>query len=85
LVVKPITWTRWTQDIGRPYPQNQGKKLAVEIFVGDGANRWPAAHRLDAARLFRLALERAEPGSRLHALAEEGIPMLTTPRRSAKG
>jgi len=45
----------------------------VAGYVGDGANRWPAVHTLDAARLFRLALESAPPGARLHAVAEEGI------------
>jgi nucleoside-diphosphate-sugar epimerase len=44
-------------------------------YVGDGANRWPAVHRLDAARLYRLALEKAPPGARLHGVAEEGVPM----------
>ena len=44
-------------------------------YVGDGSNRWPAVHRLDAARLFRLAVEKAGPGTRLHGVAEEGIPM----------
>jgi nucleoside-diphosphate-sugar epimerase len=42
--------------------------------VGDGANRGPSVHTLDAARLYRLALESAPAGSRLHAVAEEGIP-----------
>jgi nucleoside-diphosphate-sugar epimerase len=47
----------------------------VSGYVGDGANRWPAVHRLDAARLFRLALEDAPAGSVLHGAAEEGVPM----------
>lgn len=44
-------------------------------YVGDGANRWPAVHRSDAARLVRLALEKAPAGSTLHAVAEEGVPL----------
>ena len=43
-------------------------------YVGDGANRWPAVHRLDAAVLYRLALEKAPPGTRLHGVADGGIP-----------
>jgi len=50
------------------------RQAGVAAFVGDGANRWPAVHRLDAARLFRLAVEGAAPGV-LHAVAEEGIAM----------
>jgi len=45
----------------------------VSGYVGDGANRWPAVHTLDAACLYRLALESAPAGSRLHAVAEEGV------------
>ncbi|MFB8025009.1 SDR family oxidoreductase [Streptomyces sp. NPDC056465] len=45
----------------------------VSGFIGDGANRWPAVHRLDAARLFRLAVEKAPAGSVLHGVAEEGV------------
>ena len=46
----------------------------VSGFVGDGANRWPAVHTLDAARLYLLALESAPAGSRLHGVADEGVP-----------
>ena len=51
------------------------RRTGIAAYVGDGGNRWPAVHRLDAAHLFRLALEKAEPGTRLHGAAEEGIPM----------
>jgi nucleoside-diphosphate-sugar epimerase len=47
----------------------------ISGYIGAGTNHWPAVHRLDAARLFRLALESAAPGTVLHAAAEEGIPM----------
>lgn len=43
------------------------------LYIGDGANRWPAVHNLDAAHLYRLALETAPAGSRLHGAAERGI------------
>jgi nucleoside-diphosphate-sugar epimerase len=47
----------------------------VAAFVGDGENRWPAVYRNDAATLFRLAVERGDPGAVFHAVAEQGIPM----------
>jgi nucleoside-diphosphate-sugar epimerase len=46
----------------------------VAAYIGDGSNRWPAGHTRDAARLYRLALEHAPAGTRLHATAEEGVP-----------
>ena len=50
------------------------RKAGVSAYIGDGANRWPGLHTLDAARLYRLALESAPAGSRLHGVADEGVP-----------
>ena len=51
------------------------RERGVAGYIGDGHNRWPAVHRLDAARLFRLALEKAPAASTLHGVAEEGLPI----------
>ena len=57
------------------YAVQAAREKGVSAYVGEGAGRWAAAHRLDVARLYRLALEQAQPGARYHAVAEEGVPM----------
>ena len=49
------------------------REKGVVAYVGEGQNRWPAAHITDTARLYRLAIEKAEPGAKYHAVAEEGV------------
>ncbi|MBU9132952.1 SDR family oxidoreductase [Burkholderia multivorans] len=51
------------------------REKGVSAYVGEGRNRWAAAHISDVARLYRLALEKNEAGAKYHAVAEEGIPM----------
>lgn len=58
-----------TQLVARARQQRQS------VYIGEGSNRWAAVHRLDAARLFALALEKGEAGAVYHAVAEEGIPL----------
>lgn len=60
-----------------PFVIDAARRRGVSGHVDDGAQRWPAVHVLDAAHLFRLALEGAPAGSVLHAVADEGVPVRT--------
>lgn len=52
---------------------NIAREKGVSAYIGDGGNRWSGAHRLDVARLYRLALEKGQPGRSYHAVADEGV------------
>ncbi|HQT63861.1 MAG: NAD-dependent dehydratase [Acidocella sp. 20-57-95] len=57
------------------YLLNIAQDKGVSAYIGDGSNRWSGAHRLDVARLYRLALEKGRAGSSYHAVADEGVRM----------
>jgi nucleoside-diphosphate-sugar epimerase len=57
-----------------PIVIGMARQRGVSAYIGDGLNHWPAVHRLDAGRLYRLALEKGAAGARYHGVAEEGIP-----------
>jgi nucleoside-diphosphate-sugar epimerase len=57
------------------YAVQLAREKGVSAYIAEGLNRWPAAHVLDVARLYRLALEKHEAGSRYNAVAEEGVRM----------
>src|SRR5450755_3596719 len=57
------------------YAVQVAREKGASAYIGEGLNRWPAAHVLDVAHLYRLALEKHKAGSRYNAVAEEGVPM----------
>ncbi len=58
-----------------PYVTAVAREKGVSVYIGEGGNRWPAAHVSGVARLYRLAVEKAEPGAIYHAVDEEGVSM----------
>ena len=68
-----------------PYFLAVSREKGVSAYVGDGSNRYPAAHVTDTARLYRLAFEKAEPGAIYHAVDEEGITMKAIAEAHGRG
>ncbi len=68
-----------------PYLLAVARAKGVSAYIGDGSNRWPAAHLSDVARLYRLAFERAEPGAIYHAVDEEGVTMKAIAEAHGRG
>ncbi len=60
-----------------PFLISTARRTGISAYIDDGANRWPAVHRQDAATLYRLAVEKAPAGSALHGTGESGITFLT--------
>lgn len=67
------------------YLINVAREKGVSAYLADAQNRWPAAHVLDVAQLYRLALEKQEPGARYNAVAEEGVAMRDVAEAIGKG
>jgi len=68
-----------------PYVLAVARQKGVSAYIGEGGNRWPAAHVSDTARLYRLAIEKAEPGAIYHAVDEEGVTMKAIAEAHGRG
>ena len=75
VAIPPVTHSSQDRQGFIPMLINIARNTSVSGYVGEGANRWPAAHTLDVASLYRLALEKAPAGAQLYAATEEGIPV----------
>jgi nucleoside-diphosphate-sugar epimerase len=71
--LSPLVHSHLDQHGFTPHLIHSARKAGVSAYIGDGSNRWPAAHTLDAAHLYRLALENVSAGTRLHGVADEGV------------
>jgi nucleoside-diphosphate-sugar epimerase len=68
-----------------PYVHAVAREKGVSAYIGDGSNRWPAAHISDVARLYHKAFEKAEPGAIYHAVDEEGVSMKAVAEALGRG
>lgn len=85
LRLPPITHSRLDHHGFAPSLITFARQNGFAAYIGDGTNRWSAVHTLDAARLYRLALESAPAGSRLHAIQDEGIEFRTIAETIGRG
>jgi nucleoside-diphosphate-sugar epimerase len=67
------------------YAVQVAREKGISAYLGDGLNRWPAAHVSDVARLYKLVVEKAKPGSRYNAVAEEGVQVKAIAEALARG
>lgn len=68
-----------------PYLLTTAREKGVSAYIGDGSNRWPAAHVSDVARLYQLAFEKGERGAIYHAVDEEGVTMKSIVEAHGRG
>ncbi|HEY3869962.1 MAG TPA: SDR family oxidoreductase [Actinocrinis sp.] len=75
VAIPPVTHSDQDRHGFVPILIETARRTGISAYVGEGANRWPAAHTLDVARLYRLALEKAPAGAQLYGATEEGVTL----------